>query len=218
MSPAWPLDSAGAWREIVRRAPPGRPALFLDRDGVVVEEVEYLSDPAKVSLCRGIAKLIARANRSGVAVVIVTNQSGIARGYYGWAQFHAVQQEIARRLAAEGAAWDAVMASPFHPEGRAPWRSADHPSRKPNPGMLLAAAEAMRIELGGSAILGDRATDMQAGRRAGLSRGYFLGEGYHRGEIETALAASGGGFTVRRAVDPADALADLGAFFGSASA
>lgn len=209
MSRDWPLDAEGAWCEILGACDAPRPGLFLDRDGIVVDEVEYLSQVHKVALCPGVAQMIGRANALGFAVVIVTNQSGIARGYYGWEEFHAVQAEIARRLGEEGARWDAVMASPFHPDGRDPWRHPDHPSRKPNPGMLHAAAEALGIELAASWILGDRATDVAAGRRAGLAGGIFVGHGYDPDEAARALAEGHESYTVLRAPDTAGASALL---------
>lgn len=206
MNGDWPLDAEGAWCEIVTGASDPRPALFLDRDGVIVDEVDYLCEVGKVALCPGIAEMIVRANAAGIAVVVVTNQSGIARGLYGWAEFAAVQAEIARRLDAAGAHWDAVMASPFHPQGRSPWRHPDHPLRKPNPGMLLAAAAALSLDLPASWILGDRATDMAAGCRAGLAGGIFVGQGYDPQEADRALSFIGPGFTVLRAPDTASAL------------
>jgi len=207
----WPLDSQGMWCEIVASAVPDapRPALFLDRDGIIVDEVEYLCEVDKVALCPGVAPMIACANRAGIAVVVVTNQSGIARGLYDWAAFAAVQAEIASRLAAAGAFWDAVMASPFHPQGREPWRHPDHPVRKPNPGMLLAAAGALKLDLPASWILGDRATDMAAGRRAGLAGGIFVGPGYDAGEADRALAERATGFAVLCAPDTAAACSSL---------
>ena len=211
MNADWPLDHQGMWCEIVAPAAGAapRPALFLDRDGIIVDEVEYLCEVEKVALCPGVAWMIAGANRAGIAVVVVTNQSGIARGLYGWPAFAAVQDEIARRLEAQGARWDAVMASPFHPQGREPWRHPDHPVRKPNPGMLLASVEALAIDLAASWIIGDRATDMAAGRRAGLAGGIFVGQGYDAGEAERALAEATGGFAVLRARDTAEACSSL---------
>jgi len=209
MSRDWPLDAEGAWCEILGARGAPRPGLFLDRDGIIVDEVEFLSEVERVTLCPGVAQMIGRANALGFAVVVVTNQSGIARGYYGWQEFHAVQAEIKRLLAEQGARWDAVMASPFHPEGREPWRHPDHPSRKPNPGMLQAAAAALDIDLAASWILGDRATDMVAGRRAGLAGGIFVGTGYDAGEAGRALAQSGEGYVVLHAPDTAGAFALL---------
>ena len=202
---AWPLDGEGVWRELAAAGGAPRPALFLDRDGVIVAEVDHLCRPEDVELMAGATALIAAANRAGAAVVVVTNQSGIGRGLYGWAEFDAVQREIARRLAAANARWDAVMASPFHPEGRAPWRHPDHPARKPNPGMLTAAAEALGLDLASSWILGDRASDTAAGRRAGLEGGLFVGPGYYPGEAAEALAQRSDGYAVARIATPAEA-------------
>lgn len=205
MSVDWPLGEDGTWCEIISAPGDLRPTLFLDRDGVVVDEVEYLCEVDKVALCPGVAEMIGRANRAGIAVVIVTNQSGIARGLYGWKDFAAVQDEIARRLKTTGAFWDAVMAAPFHPEGKQPWRHPDHPTRKPNPGMLLAAERALNLDLARSWILGDRATDIVAGRRAGLAGGIFLGQGYDGGETDRALAEAAPDYAVLRARDTLEA-------------
>ncbi len=156
-----PLNGDGVWCELLDQSvASGRPALFLDRDGVVVEEVNYLHKAADVRLMPGISDLIAAANRAGSAVVVVTNQSGVGRGIYGWADFDAVQKQIAAELKEAGATWNAVYASPFPP--------GDYPMRKPNPGMLMAGAAAFGVDLRQSWILGDRATDMEAGLRAGV--------------------------------------------------
>jgi D-glycero-D-manno-heptose 1,7-bisphosphate phosphatase len=206
--PSWPLGADGAWREIVTpELTPARPGLFLDRDGVIVEEVNYLHRVADVRLMPGIAALISRANRADVPVVVVTNQSGIGRGFYGWSDFDAVQREITHRLAGQGAHWDAVFASPFPP--------GNEPMRKPNPGMLLAGAEAFGLELAVSWILGDRATDMEAGRRAGLEGGLFVGGGYTPEEVDQALRQARDGFRVERIKGLAEATGHL-AFLSSA--
>ena len=195
MSEAWPLDADGLWREILPRpAPTGRaaaPGLFLDRDGVVVEDVGWLRRPQDVRLLPGIAALIAAANRAGVPVAVVTNQSGIGRGLFGWREFAAVQREIAAALARAGARWDAVLAAPFPP--------GEERMRKPAPGMLLAAAEALGLDLSASWMLGDRASDMEAARRAGAAGGILIGRD---GDDLAALA----GFPVLRAATPGAAL------------
>ncbi len=190
----------GLWRDV--RCPPGalngRPALFLDRDGVIVEEVNYLHRREDVLLVDGIADLINRAKASGVAVIVVTNQAGIGRGLYGWADLAAVQEEISARLGPQGAAFDAVFACPFHAEAQPPYRHHDHPARKPNPGMLFMAAELLGIDLGSSWIVGDRATDMMAARHAGLAGGLLLGSGYAADEAATALALERDDFHARQ--------------------
>src|SRR5262249_42515743 len=116
----YPLDGEGVWCEVFSSGALGQPALFLDRDGVVVEEVDYLHRVEDITLCEDAAAVVAAANRSAIAVVLVTNQAGIGRDYYGWADFLAVQQAIHAAMADKGARFDAVYACPYHREARAP--------------------------------------------------------------------------------------------------
>ncbi|MEM7123585.1 MAG: HAD-IIIA family hydrolase [Pseudomonadota bacterium] len=190
----------GIWRDL--RVEAGglrdRPVLFLDRDGVIVEEVTYLHRPGDVRLIDGVVGLITRASQAGAGVVVVTNQSGVGRGLYGWSDLAAVEDEIARQLGDDKAAVQAVFACPFHADARPPFDSADHPARKPNPGMLLMTADLLGADLARSWIIGDRATDLMAASRAGLAGGLLLGEGYDEGEAERALSLAGDQFQARR--------------------
>lgn len=175
----------------------GRATLFLDRDGVIVEEVGHLRRPADVRLIEGAAEVIATANAFAIPVVVVTNQSGIGRGLFDWNDFSEVEARIAEALAAGGAYLDAVLACPHHPDGRPPYDHPDHPERKPNPGLLLRAAAVLALDLAGSWIVGDRTSDIVAGRNAGLAGGLHVmtGWGGEPGERAAALAvASGGGY------------------------
>jgi D-glycero-D-manno-heptose 1,7-bisphosphate phosphatase len=149
------------------------PALFLDRDGVIVEDPGYLSRVSDLALIPGSAGLIAAANRLGIPVVEVTNQAGIARGYYGWEEFVAVEEALARELAQAGATLDAILACPHFPE---------HPARKPQPGMLLAASQLLPIDLKRSWIVGDKLSDLEAGYRAGLGGGLHVLTGHGAAE------------------------------------
>ena len=115
-------------------------------------------------------------------MVLITNQAGIGRGYYGWAEFQAVQERITADLAARGATFDMVLACPFPAAGQPPYRHPAHPCRKPRPGMILRAAEALGLDLAGSWIVGDRATDLEAGRAAGLAGGVHVLTGHGAGE------------------------------------
>ncbi|MDR3682667.1 MAG: HAD family hydrolase, partial [Geothrix sp.] len=146
---------------------PLKPAIFLDRDGTLNEEVDYLSDPEQLVLIPGAAAAVARLNARGIPVVVVTNQSGIGRGKYGWQDFAAVMSRMGTLLALENARIDAVYASPHHEKGQGEYAVADHPERKPNPGMLLRAAEEHGLDLARSWMVGDKALDLEAGRRAG---------------------------------------------------
>ncbi len=187
--------------------PASRPALFLDRDGTIVEEVGHLRRPEDVRLIPGAAAVIARANGLGVPVIVVTNQSGIGRGLFGWAELLAVEERIESLLAERGARIDAVLACPFHRDGRAPFQHPDHPARKPNPGLLRRAGEALAVDLAGSWIIGDRAGDVAAGRAAGLAGGMHVATGWgsEPGEREAARAFSCG-YRVLEAASIADAL------------
>lgn len=195
---ALPLTDDGNWLQLLRPAstPERRPALFLDRDGVVVVEQDYLSRPEDVVLLRGAAETIAAANRAGWAVVMVTNQSGVGRGYFGWAAFAAVQTELLRQLAAHDAHIDLVLACPFHAEAREPYRHDDHPWRKPRPGMLHAALSALPIDPGRSWMVGDHVSDVIAAREAGLAGAFHVLTGHGARHRVAALAAAGPGFAV----------------------
>ncbi|UDL88824.1 HAD family hydrolase [Mesorhizobium sp. PAMC28654] len=172
----YPLAEPGLWVERVgeRTFAAGTPALFLDRDGTINVDTGYPDDPAKMVLLGGIVPVIAAANRRGIPVVIVTNQSGIARGYFGWGDFAAVNGRVLDLLRADNASVDMVVACAYHDAGEGPLAIADHPMRKPNPGMLLEAAKRLGLDLKRSLIVGDKPADMEAGRRAGLSRGWLV--------------------------------------------
>jgi D-glycero-D-manno-heptose 1,7-bisphosphate phosphatase len=158
-----------------------RPAVFLDRDGTLNEEVDYLSKPEDLALIPGAAAAVAQLNAAGLPVIVVTNQSGIGRGYYSWQDFAAVMSRMGTLLAMENAHLDAVYASPHHEKGQGDYAVADHPERKPNPGMLTKAAEEHGIDLSGSWMVGDKAIDVEAGRRAGC-RTVLVRTGYGHGE------------------------------------
>lgn len=151
-----------------------RPALFLDRDGVVNHEIGFLYRPEDVRWVDGIFSLARTALGLGYRLVIVTNQSGIARGLYTSEQFEALMGWMRARFAAEGAALDGVYHCPYHPEGLGEWRR-EHPDRKPSPGMLLRAANDLGLDLGRSILVGDRGSDVAAAHAAGLRQAFLLG-------------------------------------------
>lgn len=158
-----------------------RKAIFLDRDGVINEMVYddthgLLDSPRRVEDVRiitGAGSFIARVRRAGWLVIVVTNQPGIAKGYFDLPALEAVNCEILRKLIAEGgpeAGWDDLIYCPFHPSGRAGIKNEfikESPLRKPEPGMLLEAAARHGIDLAASWMIGDGLVDVQAGRRAG---------------------------------------------------
>jgi D-glycero-D-manno-heptose 1,7-bisphosphate phosphatase len=168
------MDDAGLWCQIDYTTARNQAALFLDRDGVVVADTHYLGRPQDLRMMDGAASAIARCNALNIPVVLVTNQAGIARGYYDWDGFRAVQAALSVALAAVGAHLDAVLACAYHAEGAPPLRSLNHPWRKPNPGMIVTAAERMHLDLPRSWIIGDNVSDIAAGAAAGLAGGTLL--------------------------------------------
>ncbi|GAB6053970.1 HAD-IIIA family hydrolase [Magnetospira thiophila] len=202
------IDDELIWNQCLTPAPRPGPALFLDRDGVVVVEVNYLHEPDKTILIPGAAEVIVRANHLGRAVVLVTNQAGIARGMYGWPEFAATQARLIDLLAAQGAHLDAVYACPHHKSGQPPYGHPSHPARKPNPGLLLRAAAQMSLDMKSSWIIGDRASDIAAGRNAGLAGGLHVltGHGSREGELDAVRAEARDGYEVRCADSIAEGL------------
>lgn len=154
----------------------GVPAAFLDRDGVLIEDSGYPHRPEHLKLIPGAAAAVRRMNQGGYRTVIVTNQSGVARGLFSEAQMNAFNDLLVARPAQDGAVIDAVYAAPFHPDAvEARYRHPDHPDRKPNPGMLLRAIAEHDLDPPRSFIIGDQKRDLQAGERAGVAG--FLFEG-----------------------------------------
>jgi D-glycero-D-manno-heptose 1,7-bisphosphate phosphatase len=185
-----------------------RPAIFLDRDGVVIEDAHYLSSPDQARLVPGAADAIAALNRSGWPVVIVTNQSGVARGYFTPETVHAVHEHLSEQLAGYGARIEAFYFCPHFPTAEVAAYRTECLCRKPKPGMLLRAAEELNLDLDRSWMVGDRASDLEAGAAAG-ARTVLVRTGYgatvdvatlDRGRLNLDLVAS----------DLADAVAKCG--------
>src|SRR5262249_23051215 len=201
-----PLDSQGVWCQILRRPSPGRPALFLDRDGAIVEDTGYLRRVDDIVVIAGAAEVITAANQRNIPVIVVTNQSGIGRGYYGWAAFKNLQDAIVGLVATEGAKIDAVYACAHHPKARGALAHPDHPARKPNPGMLLQAASAVALDLKSSWLIGDKADDIDAAKRAGIAGALLVETGYGKAERQRAAALASPAFEVRFGRSIADAM------------
>jgi D-glycero-D-manno-heptose 1,7-bisphosphate phosphatase len=147
-----------------------RRALFLDRDGVINVDHGYVHRSEDFEFLPGIFELVRAARRRGLLPVVVTNQAGIARGYYDEAQFERLTAWMMARFATEGAALERVYHCPTHPtEGIGKYR-VDSIDRKPGPGMLLRARDELGLDLGTSFMLGDKASDMLAGQAAGVGR------------------------------------------------
>lgn len=200
----------GVWTQHLspRTDTDGKAALFLDRDGVLVEEGHYLHEPDRVQLTPNAAQVVKAANARGVPVIVVTNQAGIGYGYFEWDAFVAVQGRIIADLGAQGAHIDGVFACPFHAKAQGIYVHEDHPARKPNPGMLTLARDQMGVALEGSWIVGDRALDLLAGKNAGCQGGVHVltGHGSREGERDAALAVKEDGFSVEVADNLGQAL------------
>ncbi len=153
-----------------------RPAAFLDRDGVLNVDLGYVHRVEDLAWIQGAPTAVRRLNDAGYLVIVVTNQSGIGRGYYDEAAMNAVHDALRAHLAKAGAALDAVYACPFHPEAVVEHlRHPDHPDRKPNPGLLLRAMTDFAIDPARSFMIGDKDSDMEAARRAGVTGHLFRG-------------------------------------------
>ena len=146
----------------MKRRSSGRPAVFLDRDGVIVRERNYLSRPEQISVLRGVPAAMKALRKAGFKIVVVTNQSGVARGYFSLTQLGRIHRELKRRLAKQGAKWDALYFSPHGPDSSHPWR-------KPGTGMLKAAQKRFRLDLKSSYFVGDTTTDIQTAHNAGCT-------------------------------------------------
>jgi D-glycero-D-manno-heptose 1,7-bisphosphate phosphatase len=156
-----------------------RPAVFLDRDGTIVREVGYLRSSAQLRLLPRAASAIKRLNDFGFAVIVATNQSGIARGLLTEADLALTNEALQRRLARYGAHVDAFYFCPHHPEVGPPKYRRRCRCRKPSPGMLLRAARELDLDLPRSFAVGDSARDLLAGRNAG-ARAILVRTGYGR--------------------------------------
>jgi D-glycero-D-manno-heptose 1,7-bisphosphate phosphatase len=149
-------------------------ALFLDRDGVVNVDYNFVGDPKNVDLVAHIGSLVKKANQSGKDVVVVTNQSGIGRGYYSDQDFQLVMKRISELLNVEGAKIDVVEHSPFHPQAHEEKYRQGQQFRKPRPGMIHKAAQARGIDLSRSLLVGDHAKDLMAAVLAGIGNIYLF--------------------------------------------
>jgi D-glycero-D-manno-heptose 1,7-bisphosphate phosphatase len=150
-------------------------AAFLDRDGVVNVDRGYVFRREDFEFVTGTLDAAHELKSMGLALVVVTNQSGIARGYYGPEQFHALTDWMKETFAAHGAALDGVYFCPHHPtEGEAPYRRNCN-CRKPAPGLLLDAVRDLDIDVRRSVLFGDKASDLQAALAAGIPNRVLLG-------------------------------------------
>lgn len=146
-------------------------AVFLDRDGTINEEKEYLADPDKLVVYPGAGPALKRLQDAGFLLFIVTNQSGIGRGYYTEADMHRVNERLCALLAPHGVRFQKIYYAPEHP---------DHPSRgrKPSPQFLFDARDEFGVDLGQSYMIGDKLIDLECGWNAGTKKSLLVRTGY----------------------------------------
>ena len=162
---------------------------ILDRDGVLNVDLGYAHRLDQLMLVEGAARAVRRLNDAGWAVAAVTNQSGVARGHYDEAQVERFHAAMDAALAASGARIDAWYYCPFHPDAVIQaYRHADHPDRKPNPGMVLRALADFAMPPDRAFLIGDQASDLEAARRASV-RGYL----FEGGDLDALVAEVLGG-------------------------
>jgi D-glycero-D-manno-heptose 1,7-bisphosphate phosphatase len=153
-----------------------RPTLFLDRDGVLNVDHGYVHRWEDFDWIPGAKEAVRRFNAAGWLVIVITNQSGIGRGYYTEDEMHALHERMQAALAEAGARIDAFYYCPQHPEAaQEAYRHPDPPDRKPNPGMLLKALAEWPVDRERSVMVGDKPADLEAALRAGVRGLLFEG-------------------------------------------
>ena len=185
-----------------------RAAVFLDRDGVITEDTGYIHEPDKLRFFPGAIRAVARINESGYPAVMVTNQSGIGRGYYNWSKYQEYQYYLRRELTAGGAFLDAEYACGYYSPSTLKFEPGAEHFRKPEPGMLELAASELALSLPASWLIGDKPSDIEAAIRAGLRGAIHVLTGYGaatRSEVEKLA----GDFNVQFAESLAEAVSLL---------
>ena len=172
----------------------GRPALLLDRDGTICEEVGYLREVDEVQLIPGSAEAIRQANRAGLRTIVATNQAGVAHDLFDEQRLAEIHDRMRALLAEEGARLDGIYYCPHHPEARLERYRLACPCRKPQSGLLVRAREELGIDLGRSFMIGDQTRDLLAGVAVGASPVLVL---TGHGDRHRAQATSGDGVRPR---------------------
>ena len=160
-----------------------QPAVFIDRDGTLSEEVGYLNHPSRFSLFAYSSAAIKLLNDNGWLAIVVTNQAGVARGYFSEDIIHEIHDRLTREMEHDGASLDAIYYCAHHPSvGEPPYRM-ECDCRKPKAGLIRRASSDFEIDLAASWMIGDRYSDIELARNAGLHSAFVL-SGYGRGEWE----------------------------------
>jgi len=161
------------------------PVVFFDKDGTLVENIPYNVDPALIRLAPGVTEALLMLHNAGFRIAIVTNQSGVARGLYPEMALKDVELRIRELLGEHGVPLAGFFYCPHHPDGVIPEYSVQCVCRKPEPGLIIAAAESLAAELTNCWVVGDSLTDEEAGRRAGCKTALLLTNS-HPGVLDAA--------------------------------
>ena len=164
-------------------------AVFLDRDGVVIEEVGYLSDVSQLRFTPHSAQAVHLLNETKMKVIMITNQSGVARGYFSEAAITDIHQEMGKQLSAKKAFIDGIYYCPHHPEGTVERYAIQCDCRKPGLGLLTKAAEEHGIDLKHSYLVGDKLSDVECALKAGMTSILVL-TGYGKDAMKKITEAS----------------------------
>jgi D-glycero-D-manno-heptose 1,7-bisphosphate phosphatase len=158
-------------------------AIFMDRDGTVSDEVGYLNHVSRLRVFPWSAAAVRRINESSMLAILVTNQAGVARGYFAEEMIGRVHERLVAELADGGARLDAIYYCPHHPTAGEPPYRRDCDCRKPRPGMLRRAAEEHGVDLAASYVVGDKYSDVRLAHEVGAA-GVLVLTGYGRGEYD----------------------------------
>jgi D-sedoheptulose 7-phosphate isomerase/D-glycero-D-manno-heptose 1,7-bisphosphate phosphatase len=175
-----------------------RPAILLDRDGTIIVDHGHVGSIDRVDIIDGAPEAIARFNRACIPVVIVTNQSGVAKGFYGIEDVSRVHHYLAARLAERDAYVDLYLSCPYHPDGRVEPFARASDDRKPRPGMAHAAAAALHLDLTSSWVVGDRVEDIGLARAIGAFPVYLGPSSDHPGVASFPDLATAASFILER--------------------
>lgn len=167
---------------------PLRPAAFIDRDGVINTELNYVSRPADFHLLPGVIEGLTQLAAHGFALVVVTNQAGIAKGLYDETAYQILTSYMRALLASHGVQLAGVYHCPHHPQGSVARYAVDCDCRKPLPGLLLRAAAELSLDLSRSVLVGDKPSDSAAGRAAGVALTVLVESGHCLPDDTTQLA------------------------------
>jgi D-glycero-D-manno-heptose 1,7-bisphosphate phosphatase len=178
------------------------PAVFLDRDGTLIEDKDYLSDPDQVVVLPGVPQALKRLQDAGFKIFIVSNQSGVGRGYFTMADVNRVNERLAELLACDGVRFEKIYVAPEAPE---------QPSRgrKPSPQFLFDARDEFDINLPESYMIGDKVSDLECGWNAGVKKSILVRTGYGAEQERTSSEKLGRALVVDALTEAAEAIIGL---------